>query len=97
VRWTGEIVPRYSELYTFHLDHDDGVRVWIGGQVLIDRWDTTGEDVQAQIQLSADQAYPVRIEYFDRALTATIRFYWSSVSQSREAVPYTRLQTPPLP
>jgi hypothetical protein len=97
VRWTGEIRPRYSELYTFHLDHDDGVRLWIGGQVVIDRWDRTGQNEQGQIRLTAGQSYPVQIEFFDLALTATIRFHWSSATQSKEIVPTTHLHTPPLP
>ncbi|UQZ87531.1 PA14 domain protein [Paenibacillus konkukensis] len=38
VRWTGKIVPRYSESYTFYMKSDDGVRVWINGQKVIDAW-----------------------------------------------------------
>jgi GH43 family beta-xylosidase len=38
VRWTGQIQPEFSETYTFHLTADDGVRLWVRGQLLIDRW-----------------------------------------------------------
>jgi len=93
IRWNGEIWPRYSERYTFHFNHDDGVRFWLDGEPLIDRWDRTGSDTQAQKDLVAGQRYQVRIEYFDKALTATMRFYWSSASQNKEIVPYTRTFT----
>ncbi len=37
-RWTGKIKPAYSQTYTFTLTADDGVRLYVGGQLLIDRW-----------------------------------------------------------
>ena len=38
VRWTGKIKPTYSETYTFTTTADDGVRLWVNGQLLIDWW-----------------------------------------------------------
>src|SRR5438045_505562 len=37
-RWTGMVVPRYAETYTFYTTTDDGVRLWIDGQLIIDKW-----------------------------------------------------------
>ena len=36
VRWTGQIQPTYSENYTFYLNSDDGSRLYINGQLIID-------------------------------------------------------------
>src|SRR5688500_15993712 len=38
VRWTGEILPRFSGSYTFFAASDDGVRLWIDGQRIINVW-----------------------------------------------------------
>jgi len=38
VRWTGMVMPATSENYTFHTRADDGVRLWVNGQLLISRW-----------------------------------------------------------
>ena len=38
IRWTGQIQPQFGETYTFHVTADDGVRLWVRGQLLIDRW-----------------------------------------------------------
>src|SRR5688572_11078881 len=35
VRWTGRVSPRYSETYRFYTTSDDGVRLWVNGQLLI--------------------------------------------------------------
>ena len=37
-RWTGEIEPRYSETYKLSTISDDGVRLWLNGQLVIDNW-----------------------------------------------------------
>jgi len=38
VRWTGFIAPLYSETYTFYSKSDNGRRVWINNQLVIDKW-----------------------------------------------------------
>src|SRR5262249_25083459 len=38
VRWTGTLQPQFSELYTFSTTADDGVRLFINGQLIIDDW-----------------------------------------------------------
>ena len=58
IRWTGALPPRHSELRIFHVDHDDGVRLWVGGTLVIDSWDQTGQNTQGQIALTVGQRYP---------------------------------------
>ena len=94
VRWTGELSPRYSALYTLYVTADDGCRLWLNGTPLLDKWSgVSGQEQRVQIQLVAGQRYPIQIEYFDRVLTATMRFSWSSPSEPKEPVPYSRLFT----
>eukprot|EP00026_Physarum_polycephalum_P002652 Phypoly_transcript_02660.p1 GENE.Phypoly_transcript_02660~~Phypoly_transcript_02660.p1 ORF type:complete len:843 (+),score=92.89 Phypoly_transcript_02660:142-2670(+) len=38
IRWTGKIQPRYSGPYTFYSNADDGVRLYVNGQLIIDAW-----------------------------------------------------------
>ena len=45
VRWSGKITPRYSETYTFSAVTDDGVRLWVNGQQLINQWVDQGPTV----------------------------------------------------
>jgi hypothetical protein len=93
VRWSGTITPRYSETYTFIAETDDGVRVWIDGQLLIDDWNRHGvTEHSATIDLAADRSYPIVVEYFDLAVFAVAHLSWSSASQVREIVPRERLR-----
>jgi hypothetical protein len=38
VRWSGQVLPFVSGAYTFYTTADDGVRLWVNGQLLVDRW-----------------------------------------------------------
>ncbi|HEX8296329.1 MAG TPA: PA14 domain-containing protein, partial [Chthoniobacteraceae bacterium] len=37
-RWSGEVLPQYSQVYTFYFDINRGGRLWVNGQLLIDNW-----------------------------------------------------------
>lgn len=50
VRWTGRVQPLESGSYLFVTTADDGVRLWVNGQLLIDRW----TDVKVNGDLNGD-------------------------------------------
>lgn len=104
VRWTGKIQPKYSETYTFATQEDDGLKLWVDGQLLISDWkDHTLTSRHGSIRLEAGRKYDIKIEYFngpDHARTnvlghAEVHLRWSSPSQPLEIVPESALwQTP---
>src|SRR2546422_6874091 len=55
VRWTGYVAPRYSQTYTFYTTSDDGVRLWINGQLVVDSWiDQSSITHSGTIAITAD-------------------------------------------
>jgi hypothetical protein len=42
VVWTGGVQGQFSETYTFYTRSDDGVRLWVNDQLLIDNWTDHG-------------------------------------------------------
>ena len=91
-RWTGKIQPRYSGTYTFYINSDNGRRVWINGQLIIDKWiDDWGTDYTGTITLEAGRKYDISVEYFEATGGAGCKLDWSSASQAREAVPQGQL------
>jgi hypothetical protein len=88
VRWTGQVQPRYSEVYTFHLTADEGCRLWVNDQLLIDRWTAPPNvDYAGSIPLTGGQRYDIRAEYFNNLDPGTVVLEWNSASQAREVVP----------
>jgi hypothetical protein len=93
VRWTGQVVPRFSETYTFHTVSDDGVRLWIrptgsaNWTLIIDHWSAHGAaDDFGNYAMKAGKQYDIRMEYYQLGGGATARLRWSSPSTPEEVI-----------
>lgn len=97
VRWTGQITAQYSENYTFTSVADDGVRVWIGGKLVINDWkDQFATVARGTVRLEAGQTYDIQVDYFENGNPpAAIRLFWQSKSQTKELVPTSAFHTNP--
>lgn len=91
VRWTGTIKPQYSDLYTFFIDSDDGARLWINNELIIDRWELQDTVIlQGQISLEAGKQYDFRMEYFNSPGYGRAQISWSgSDFLPKEIIPAT--------
>jgi cysteine-rich repeat protein len=98
-RWTGQIVPDYSEAYTFYVSIDDGGRLWIDDVLVIDSWVDQGETEHpsAPIALAAGVPVDFRFEWYENGGAAVARLRWSSASQTKEIIPAGNLQGPAAP
>jgi beta-glucosidase len=75
VRWTGYFVPKKSGDYKFFTSADDGVRLYIGDDTVIDDWQRHSQTVDSYARhLEAGQAYKIRLEYFEDVGSAIVGF-----------------------
>lgn len=95
VRWEGDVMPQFTDNYTFYLAGDDGIRLWVNDVLLIDKWVDQGlNEYMAPIQLEANKRYPIRIEYYENTGEAIIRLSWSSALVPKQVVPSSQLFPP---
>ena len=91
VRWHGYIIPRYTQTYDIISVTDDGVRLWVNGQLVVNNWNDHGESWDnGTITLQAGVAVPVVMEYFENGGDATARLLWECPGQLREVIPTSR-------
>jgi hypothetical protein len=94
VRWTGLVQPQYSQTYTFYTTTDDGVRLWVNNTLLIDKWINQGPtEWSGTIALTANQKYPIKMEYYENTQGAVAKLSWSSSSTPKAIIPQSRLYT----
>ncbi len=92
VRWTGYVVPLFSETYTFTTVSDDGVRLLINNQLVVDNWtDHSTTSNPGSITLAAGQRYAITLEYYQGGGAAVIQLYWQSERQAQQIVPQIQL------
>jgi len=85
-RWTGYFVPPKEDDYTFYVSADDGARLYIDGEHVVEDWQRHGETLDSySMHLEAGKPYKVRLEYFENVGTATVRFGVAAASQPLDA------------
>ena len=90
--WEGEVEPIYSQNYTFITTTDDGLRLWVNGQQIIDQWiEQSATPHAGSINLTAGQRVAIRMEYYENEGGASAILEWQSASQNREVIPQTHL------
>ena len=91
-RWTGEVEAAFTETYTFYTSSDDGARLWIDGQKLIDAWVDQGTtEYRGTIDLVAGEKYSLVMEYYENGGGAVAELRWSSPSTPKDFVPQAAL------
>jgi glucose/arabinose dehydrogenase len=92
VRWEGRVRADHSETYTFTTRADDGVRLWVDGQLLINNWPARWPlERSASIALVGGREYDIVMEYYENYATARASLLWSSPSTPRAVVPTSHL------
>jgi hypothetical protein len=99
VRWSGQLLPRYSGAYSFITTSDDGIRLFINGQKVIDNWTRHAAATNVGgATLTAGVKVDIRVEFFEASGGATAQLSWYSRNQQhQEIIPTSQLFAAALP
>ena len=88
IRWTGEVEAPASGTYTFYTQTDDGIRLWVNNEQLIDNWTDHGSTQDSgDIKLTAGQRYEIQLEFYENGGSAVCELSWSTPMMPRETIP----------
>jgi len=95
-RWSGELEVDLTDTYTFHINANNGFRMWLDGRPIIDYWDnpTTSSRKSEPIELIGGDTYSIRIEYFEGEDAAIAQLFWESSTREQQIIPSGALQLP---
>jgi outer membrane protein OmpA-like peptidoglycan-associated protein len=83
VRWTGWLVAPSTGRYLFHARVDDGIRVWVDDELILDEWRPQRvRDFTATVSLKQGTAYRLKVEYFQDILHTRAFLNWSPPDES---------------
>lgn len=85
VRWDGQLSAPTAGSYTLRASNnsDDGVRVWVDGNLVIDNWNTpAATSRQAAVSLGANVPVAIRVEFRDTAGAARLALDWLPPGQT---------------
>lgn len=97
--WTGIIVPKYTEKYTFEIEAEDYAMVIVGSDTIINytkpeanATESNAEEAlknnatKATLKLKKGEQYPIKILYKETNLEAVMKLWWQSANQAKEYV-----------
>lgn len=92
IEWNGYIKPTTTESYTFYVTCNDGVRIYLNNQLVINNYVSVSSgklilDQTTAISLTAGLFYPIKIQYFEQTLDASITLEWMTATITRQVVP----------
>ncbi|MFG3233304.1 LamG-like jellyroll fold domain-containing protein [Streptomyces antibioticus] len=95
-RWTGQIEAPATGDYTFYAIGDNGFRLFIDGEPVIDHWvgDWDREQTSAPVRLTAGEKHDFRLELFQDTGGANMFLRWSTPTLAKQIVPMSAF-TPP--
>ncbi|MEM9545659.1 MAG: PA14 domain-containing protein [Bacteroidota bacterium] len=77
IRWTGKLTTAKTGTYSFSAQVDDGIRVWIDNELIIDQWELNDLGrFKGTTQLAANQEYNLKVEYFNGMIEGEVRLLW---------------------
>ncbi len=94
-RWTADLEIAIADSYTFITSSDDGVRLWLNDELIINHWTDhgTADDYTLPMDLEPG-VYSLRMEYYESGGGAVAQLSWQSPSFARRIIPAGPLQPP---
>ncbi len=95
IRWSGSLFAPETGPYELVVESDNGTRLWINGERLIDAWVRSGDQRvhRGTVMLLAGRSYPLRLEVFKQKKepSVAIALRWKAPHHVEEAIPVRHL------
>jgi hypothetical protein len=82
INWTGQIDAECNEAYSFLTFTDDGVKLWIDGDLIINDWTMHPPKINEASKSLSVGKHTIKLKYFENTGDAIARLYWKSEHQT---------------
>jgi len=94
-RWTADLEIAIADTYTFITTSDDGARLWLNDELIINGWVDQGTTDWRSSPLTLEPGiYSLRMEYYENTGGAVAQLSWLTPTVARQIIPAGPLQPP---
>jgi hypothetical protein len=98
-RWTADLEIVFADTYTFSVNSQDGTRLWIDDELVIDMWVAWVTTEYASLPIHLEKGiHTLRLEFFDGGepggVDAVQQLSWSTPTMAKQIIPAGPLQPP---
>ena len=84
VRWTGAILPPALGTYTFFVDGDNRVKLFVNSKLVLNKKTADRREISKKIKLAGAQPVEVKIEYVHATGDSSLHVVWSGPGFDRQ-------------
>jgi hypothetical protein len=85
-RWQGLMYSPQTGQYTFYITADDGAKLWVDNQVVVDGWSgNVGNTLSGTYSLSSGNWYMIRLDYYQTTGNASVLLEWKKPSDGAKS------------
>ncbi len=92
IDYQGFITITSDDVYTFYLSSDDGSRLYINEEIIIDHDGLHSASVKKADIALGKGLHAIRISFFEKTGGNTLELEWSSTQFEKQAIPFEKLQ-----
>ena len=87
VEWNGYIRADIDDVYCFFTISDDGIRLWIDDDLIIDNWNPHVSDEFSEPIFLENGLHKIKLQYFESEGLASVSLAWASEHIYKWTVP----------
>ena len=87
VRWKGALLCPGTETYTFTVSTDDGIKIYIKNELVLDHLDSVCNDCTFTYSMTDGKYYDIEILYVQNEGEARAKIYWENTGLPKQIIP----------
>ncbi|MBF0572002.1 MAG: hypothetical protein HQL12_09060 [Candidatus Omnitrophica bacterium] len=91
-RWQGFLIIPKDGAYDFYMDVDDGGRLWIDNQIIIDEWRDQNAAEFTKKKFLTKGKHAIRLDYYNHLGDAVLKLLWKFEGREKEIIPLWNLR-----
>ena len=98
VRWEGFVNAPVTGIYTFSVTGDDGIRLWLNNQLIVDKWiDQSATTYTAKVVFIKGQSVAIKMEYYEKGGQAVAKLAWTVPTLASQIIAFEPCPIAPQP
>jgi len=87
ISWNGYLKIERDGDFRFYTNSDDGVRLWIDGDLIIDDWRNHGVTENQAIKTLVKGYHRIKLDYFENSLNSVVKLEIDGPGAARQVIP----------
>ena len=87
IRWIGALLSPETNLFTFSISSDDGIRIYLNNKNVFDHLNSPCDACYFEYNMKENEFYWIKIEFVQMQGPSRIKLFWQTSSRAKEIIP----------